>query len=285
MNCSKCGNLNNENARFCVKCGNVLGTPVPNTTPIMNEQQNNFITQPQNINNVQMSVAPQVVTSQSSKPILNFVKYIINSLIRPIKTFKDEEDKLSDVKNSFILTGIVAFAMMFVNLITAIINTIVVKDYNYELSKIQTSIKFEYLEKLDFVSLIFKNLLINIIIILVIAGVYYLASLVAKKTTNFSKMLAATATAVLPNIILCSILAPIISKLWADLYIIIFIVGLIYSFVMFICLMNENTKFENGDINIYYHLASMSILAIIGYFVIMNSLSSIGLGEIMSMIN
>ena len=55
MNCSKCGNLNNENARFCVKCGNVLGAAsVPNTVPIINNEVNNFANQPQNINNTQV---------------------------------------------------------------------------------------------------------------------------------------------------------------------------------------------------------------------------------------
>ena len=219
MNCSKCGNLNNENARFCVKCGNVLGTTnVPNTS--------------QNFNNSQMGAAIQNNASQASKPLLNFVKYIINSLIKPVKTFKDEENKLADVKNSFILSGIVAFAMMFVNLITTILNLIVVEEYNYELSKMQIAIKFELLENLDFVSLIFKNLIINFVIILGIAGVYYLASLVAKKNTNFSKLLSVTATSFLPNIVLCSILAPILGKIWAELYIIVLIVGLIYSFII-----------------------------------------------------
>ena len=283
MNCSKCGNINNENAKFCVKCGNILGVAVtPNNPPIVN---NNITNQPQNFNNPQIVATPQNNVSQASKPLLNFVKYIINSIIKPVKTFKDEEDKLADLKNSFILSGIVAFAMMFINLITTILNIIVVEEYNYELTKMQTAIKFELLENLDFVSLILKNLIINFVIILAIAGVYYLASLVAKKTTNFSKLLAVTATSFLPNIVLCSVLAPILGKIWAELYIIVFVIGLIYSFIMFIGLINENTKFENGDINIYFHVASISILAIIGYFIIMNSMSSIGLGEIMNMFN
>ncbi len=283
MNCSKCGNLNNESAKFCVKCGNILGAAVtPNNPPIVN---NNITNQPQDFNNPQIVATPQNNVSQSSKPLLNFVKYIINSIIKPVKTFKDEEDKLADLKNSFILSGIVAFAMMFINLITTILNIIVVKEYNYELTKMQTTIKFELLENLDFVSLIFKNLIINFVIILAIAGVYYLASLVAKKTTNFSKLLAVTATSFLPNIVLCSVLAPILGKIWAELYIIVFVIGLIYSFIMFIGLINENTKFENGDINIYFHVASITILAIIGYFIIMNSMSSIDLGEIMNMFN
>ena len=163
MNCSKCGNLNNENARFCVKCGNVLGTPVPNTSQNINNETNSFANQSQNFNNSQMGGAIQSNASQASKPLLNFVKYTINSLIKPVKTFKDEENKLADVKNSFILSGIVAFAMMFVNLITTILNLIVVEEYNYELSKMQTAIKFELLENLDFVSLIFKNLIINFV--------------------------------------------------------------------------------------------------------------------------
>ena len=53
MNCSKCGNLNNENARFCVKCGNVLGTPVPNTSQNINNETNSFANQSQNFNKME----------------------------------------------------------------------------------------------------------------------------------------------------------------------------------------------------------------------------------------
>ena len=78
MNCSKCGTLNNENARFCIKCGNALGAAtVPNAIPNSNINQNNFVAPQQNVNNVQMVAAPQVAQPQTNKSSFNFVKSLL----------------------------------------------------------------------------------------------------------------------------------------------------------------------------------------------------------------
>lgn len=276
MICSKCG-YNNEGAKFCVKCGNILGTEnVPNTTPNVAVQ---------NINNNNQMINTQQNIIQTSKSSFNYFKHIITAFIKPIKTFKDEEEKLSEVKHSFILTAIVAGIMMIVNLISSMINasfTYKMDTFTYEYNKV---LDLSGIQELDFVSLIFKNLLIYLIVMLVIAGVYYLASLVAKKTVSYPKILSITATSLIPYIAICMIVAPIMGIIWSELAIVFNIIGAIYALIIFICLINENIKFENSDLNVYFHAICMSILGTAGYFVIVKLLTSIIESEALEYIN
>lgn len=297
MNCPNCGTFNNEGFKFCIKCGNSLETTTPNvvepitTEEVLNEQSVEVaptqsveatpapVQQP--MNTYQQSVQPQQsfnTSTVSAVPTdnspLNYLKYVLGLLLKPFETYKSEEGKLSNVKNSLILSGIVAGAMMLINLLTAMISSVFVKTMDCSTFKYKTEFNIEGLKNLDYLELIGKNLLIYICIIAAIAVVYYLASLVAKKSINFMKTLSISASSIIPYVIMGMVVSPILGKIWALLSIVATIVGAVYSIIIFVLLISDNIKFDKKDLSAYFHLACMTILGTAGYYAYMKLFTS-----------
>lgn len=209
---------------------------------------------------------------------LNYLMYIVAVLLKPVKCFKEEENKFNSAKTSIVFSSIVAIGIMLINLIKTMISTVFTKSFDYTTFKMKTSVDFSNLKNLDYLDLIGKQLLIYAGIILAIALVYYLASLVVKKQFSFTKMLAISATSVIPFTILSMIVSPLLGKIWAPLSVVALVIGIVYSLLIFITLINKDITFENGDSRIYFNLICLSILGSAGYYVYMKLLMS-GLGS------
>ena len=317
MNCPKCGSQNILGSSFCIKCGANLKENVVEPQQQMYEQPSNNpqnseyvnLNTEQSINNsqpVSQNQQPYVQTQVrqtntqvyqtpvnqyaelASKPVvnntnidnspLNYLMYIVAVLLKPVKSFKEEENKFNNAKTSIIFSSIVAIGIMLINLIKTMISTIFSKSFDYTTFKMKTSVDFSNLKDLDYLDLIGKQLLIYAGIILAIALVYYLASLVVKKQVSFTKMLAVSATSVIPFTILSIIVSPLLGKIWAPLSVISLVVGIVYSLLIFITLINKDITFENGDSRIYFNLICLSILGSAGYYVYMKLLMS-GIGS------
>lgn len=290
MICPKCGANNIDGSSFCIKCGtnlkempqmtqqpinNVLpqNNQVTQTTaqPVINNQQPVINNQPQTIN--QQPVINQNNANVNNSP-LNYLTYIINVLLKPFKTFKEEETKLCNPKTSLIFSAIVAVAMMIITLFKAMISSIFVKTIDYSTYEYKTTVDFSQLKNLDWVGLLVKNLLIFAGVIVAIALIYYIVSLIFKKSTNFIKMLSISATSLIPYIGLGMIVSPILGKIWTPLSIIATVTGAVYSLLIFINLMNEDLVFDNVDLKIYFHLICLSILGSAGYYLYMKLMVS-----------
>lgn len=277
MNCQRCGCNLNLNTNFCTACGEPINNMVNevNTRPEYNEK--NTITN-DNINVIAQNdlnskiEANMVQNIASENKLLNFFKYIIQFLIKPVSTFKNEENKLEDTKNSFIFAGIVSLIMMLIGLFSKIINTIFVKEIDFATGKFKTTIDFSCLEDLDWINLIFRNLLIYAAIILGITIVYYLATLVVKKSVSFTKTLSIASSSILPYIALGMLISPILGNIWEPLSVITMIGGIIYSVIIFYTLIRKEILFEDLDLEIYFHLACMTILGSAGYYIVVNLL-------------
>lgn len=302
MICPKCGANNIDGSSFCIKCGTNLKempqmTQQPiNTMPTQNVQpQNNQVTQTtaqpvinnqqpvinnqqQVINNQPQTINQQPVINQNNANVnnspLNYLTYIINVLLKPFKTFKEEETKLCNPKNSLIFSAIVAVAMMLITLFKAMISSIFVKTIDYSTYEYKTTVNFSQLKNLDWVGLLVKNLLIFAGVIVAIALIYYIVSLMFKKSTNFIKMLSVSATSLIPYIGLGMIVSPILGKIWTPLSIIATVTGAVYSLLIFINLINEDLVFDNVDLKIYFHLICLSILGSAGYYLYMKLMFS-----------
>lgn len=253
MNCPNCGVFNDEGMAFCGNCGNKL-------------KEDNPIGEENNMSEQIDSQKNEYNQSFHSVSSFNYLTYAIGTLIKPFDTFKKNEENLKELKNSFILTAIIAGVMMIVNLIKSMISAVFVKNFDFSTFKYETELDLSRLKELDYLELIGKNLLIYIAIILGIAVVYYLASLVAKKSPSFIKLVSASATSFIPYIVLAMIISPILGKVWDDLAVISMIIGTIYSIIIFVYLVNEEIEFSNKDNGIYFHLACISILLIIAYY-------------------
>lgn len=276
MICPNCGMDNIQGSSFCVKCGNKLNTENVN---------NNFQQQVQDVNNVQANnqvgnpfvqntmqqnnYVNNVNVVTNTNKAMNFFMYILMILIKPFKTFKEEEEKLTDTKNSLILSGIVVGLMLVINLIKSMITTVFTKKMDYTTFKLKTVIDFSNLKNLDWLDLLGKHLLIYAGIILAIAVVYYLASLVFKKNGNFIKLLSISATSLIPFTLVGMFASFVLGKIWSPLYIVCVIVSLIYSVLILVSLINKQFEFENNDTKIYFHLICLGVLAVAGYYLYM----------------
>lgn len=286
MTCPNCGANNIDGSSFCIKCGtnlkdvqvniNVNNAPIQSEQPMNNQQeqpvqrpiynnqpQNNYQQPMNNQNNVNVSNAP-----------LNYLMYIVAILLKPFKCFKEEEAKLRNTKTSLIFSSIIAGAMMLITLFKAMIAVVFTKTMDYSTFKYKTSVDFSRLKDLDWLSLIGKNLLIFAGVIVAIALVYYIVSLIFKKSTNFIKMLSISATSLIPYIVLGMIVSPLIGKIWAPLSIFAMIIGVVYSLLIFINLINDDLVFDSVDSKIYFHLICLSILGSAGYYLFMKLMVS-----------
>ena len=281
MNCPNCGAENASNSSFCIKCGTkLINDQVNNPSLSSNLIQNDGISVPnenynqgivyQNIKqaeNIQVNTNSMNNGSTSVKTgnELNYFSYIIDILLKPIKTFKNEEKKF-DTKTSLIFSGIVAVMLMIINLIKNIFSVILVKKFDYNTLKTKTSIEFSNLKNLEWFDLIVKRLLLFAAIIAVIALVYYLAGLVIKKEANYTKNLSIVSSALIPYALIGMIAAPLLSNIYEELYLIVLVIATIYSISIFITLINYSMKLENNDQAIYFHVICLSILIISGYY-------------------
>lgn len=276
MICPNCGMDNIQGSSFCVKCGNKLNTENVNNNfqqqvqEVNNVQANNQVGDPFVQNTMQQNnYVNNVNVVTNTNKAMNFFMYILMILIKPFKTFKEEEEKLTDTKNSLILSGIVVGLMLVINLIKSMITTVFTKKMDYTTFKLKTVIDFSNLKNLDWLDLLGKHLLIYAGIILAIAVVYYLASLVFKKNGNFIKLLSISATSLIPFTLVGMFASFVLGKIWSPLYIVCVIVSLIYSVLILVSLINKQFEFENNDTKIYFHLICLGVLAVAGYYLYM----------------
>lgn len=206
------------------------------------------------------------------KDILNNLK---SCLINPLEGAKELND---DVKSVSITGLILTLIITFINLIITMINSL--KTLSFSLTgKISYTWDFNNLKNLNYFSLIFKNFFIYALIILAIAGVFYIGSLILKKEVKYTRLLNIVFIAVIPFVIGNMIISPILGLIYAPLAIITYILSTIYSITIFSQLVNNEIKLKNMT-KIYYNTACYSTLLIIIYFImvkiVFSTISSIG---------
>lgn len=313
MICRNCNTENNNESKFCIRCGaSLLNNEVVQPQPSVAQPQvapvQQTVVQPQvapaqqpvaqpQVAPVQQTVAqPQMAQTAAvsvSQPanigtsLLGYIMYVIAVLMKPFKAYKEEEHKFADAKSTLIFGGVVAVVMTVIELIKAMIAGIFVEKFDYSTFKTKTEIDFSNLKNLDYVQLIFKNLLIYAGVIVAIALVYYLVAFIFKKSLNFIKLISISATSILPYVVLGMIVSPILGKIWAPLSIFSMIVGAIYSIVILVNLMNEEVELENTDFKIYYHAICLSVLVsalcYLVYQIVLGSITS-GLGGMLNLL-
>jgi len=308
MNCPKCNAQNIQGSSFCIKCGANLKESNVNNEPVQNMQSEVAI--PPMINNVQVETnishsqtiaqqpfisSPQTIQMQQTASVtpqktvgdtiavyknyaLNYIMYIITFLLKPFKTFSEEEEKLSDTKTSFILALIVSTSMTVINLITTMLNTV------RQVSYYSKEVTWEWgnLKELNYLELIGKNFLIYSGIILAIAAVFYVGSLIIKKEIKFTKMLSLSATSIIPAVVCAMFISPIAGLIWNQLSMPITIIGLVYTFIIIYELMNRELGLD-GDIKLYFNLACFGVLVIAGYYAYMKLVVSYQIDELLNL--
>ena len=190
MICPNCKAQNIDGSNFCVKCGKAMTTPPQNDNIFSNVQTpatpNNVGVEPVQVNSPSQnipsgmasfvsagpSVSPQptqnvespavttpVVSRTSSITIKNYFFIILAVILKPFTAIKEELAKFSDLKNSAILTGIVAIIATLASLIQTMMNAVVVTNYNI-LKGTTTTWVWDNLKNVEYIKVIGTNLLV-----------------------------------------------------------------------------------------------------------------------------
>lgn len=312
MICPNCGTTNVESSQFCFNCKTALNNNQnPVTSPSVennvqqipnqngsygeiNQEQSPVVNNTTNQNGNYVESAnianPQMNNNVNESIKVSFIGYfliIISTILKPFTAFKEELKKLNEFKNSAFLSLIVSGVFTIINFIVTAYNTVKVTQYDFILGKEKTNFVFENLKKLDFLQLIGKNFLIYLGVIAVIAVIYYIAGLIAKKQPTFSRLLGISAIATTPVMICSLILSPLISLIWADLAIPVIIIGAAYSIILLYEGMNSEISLD-GNAKYYLNFICLAILAISGYYLCINLiLTSVAneFGDLMDLFN
>lgn len=299
MNCPNCGTSNNVGSKFCIRCGqNLESTQVfaeqsaQTTETLFQEvplQSINNTSVPSN-NNFQANIvqSQSINTNIASKAKVSFMGYffiILAAILKPFTAFKEELNKFNDFKNSAMMSIIVSGGATLINLITTMLNSVMVKSYDWSSGGYKTTWTWNNLKEIKYLEIVGKNFLIYLGIIIAIAAVYYIASLIAKKQINFSRLLGIAAIAIAPMLFCSLVLSPLSTLIWAKLAMPITLIGAVYTVVLVYEGMNNEVLVE-GNAKYYFNLVCLSILGIAAYYLYMKLfMSSIsgGLEDVMDL--
>ena len=262
MKCPKCGAESMEGSTFCVKCG----TNMKEFKEEVHEEIEQAKPDVEETHEVKEEIKSEPVRESSggvaaATAPLNYLMYLVSSVMKPKTTFEEEKEKLKDTKNAMVLAVISAGIMTILNVISTIITTVRVTSIFSE-----TKWVWENLKYIKWFEVIGKNFLIYAGIIFAIAGVFYIASLIIKKESNFMRLLSISATSMIPFAICGMLLSPIGGIIWSTLTLVFIIVGITYSLSILYNLLNLEIKID-GDIKIYFYAACTAVLLIAGYYI------------------
>lgn len=273
MNCPKCGAINSSDSKFCIQCGSLLGSSI-SVQPVQQESQNNeyimyqqSVTQPTDSMQINNNAQSMRNNANQRLSITNYFFMLLAVLLQPFTAMKEESEKFSTFRNSAILTIIVSIIATLLSTIQAILSVVIVKSYHWS-KGYTTKWVWENVKEINFIKLIGKNILIYLGIILVIAVVYYIASLMVKKETNFSKLLGVSALSIVPIFLCAFALSPLVSLVYAPLGMGITILGSIYSFIILYETMNQEVSLT-GNKKYYFHLICLSMIGMTAYYLLM----------------
>lgn len=204
----------------------------------------------------------------------NFKEIIKSSIFTPINSIEENASALKDTKTTFIFAGIISIAIMLTNLVSTMINTIFAKKYDFWTQKYKWDISFSNLDSLNYVDLIFKNLLQYALIILCIAGVIYLTVLILKKDVSYTKALKVSILAIIPNIVL-TFIASIIGIIWNPLELILNSAAITYTILILTFSLKNLIKENNIDKLVFHSVVIMAILKLIEYIIFTSELFNI----------
>lgn len=235
-----------------------------NQTSMYNQMSSNGGNVNQTINNSTQVNTYSQTSSYASEGTLNFMMFIIAILIKPFTSFKEEENKLENFKNSAILSLIMVGIMTVIKLLSSMLSVVRVADYAWG-KGMTYSWKFENLKNLNYLNVIGKNALIYACIIFIIGLLFFLAGLVIKRDLSFPKSLAISAVSIIPAVLGIMILSPLLSLIYAPLGIIISVIGVIYTVIILYELTSDEYMLEENN-KIYFYLICFSIIGVIAYF-------------------
>lgn len=200
----------------------------------------------------------------SKDSVFEFIK---NTLVNPIKNMDKNTKELNTPKKTLIFASILSVVMMTLNLVTTMLNSIFVESCDFWTSKCKTKIVFDNLGNLDYLTLIFKYLLMYGLFTFGVAFIYYIVSLMYKKNINYIKVLGITLVAFVPNILLSMVAGEILGILYGPLRMFLSVLGNIYTILILVFSLKDELKLNDTDKLIIYSVVCVTLLYILKYYV------------------
>lgn len=206
--------------------------------------------------------------------IISCLMFLFNIILKPISTLKSRVQDFSDVKKTSILVILVSFIRMILNLFSSIISAIFTKEIvNYWTGDSKLKISFSNLKNLNYFSLIFKQFFGFILVVIIIAGIYYIVSMLMKKKINYFKVASITSVSFITYIIVSYFISPIVNYIYSPFSIFLVFGSLIYSFITFILAINEEVNFKESNYSVYFHTICLTVVVIVTYYIFKDSFS------------
>lgn len=238
------------------------------TTVSLNQNSNHTNTnenlyQNGNYSNVVSKV--QVGSNNASFSIMEYLFILLAVLLKPYTAFKEELRKFDNIKKPMIAGCIISLITTIATFLKTVFSVVLVRTPDIQNGGVITVWKWENLKEIPYIQMIFKNFFVYFGIMVVIASVYYIVGLIAKKQLNFVRLFSISTLSSPPMFLCVFILSPIISLMNATLGLAISILGIIYTLVITYEMMNQELAL-NGNIKIYVNFVCLSILGIIMYY-------------------
>lgn len=186
--------------------------------------------------------------------------------VKPATKNEEKIKKFADAKTAGIFTGFTAVIYLIIELISAIISTVVTKSCSLFTNKCETKVDFNNLNKFDFLKALGDNILTILGIIAVVAIVVYVMGLIFKKQPKFMKLVAIV-TAGLAPLFLAGFVSGILTYIWAPLALFVFFAGLVLSLAYTINAISKEIVFED-DKKVFFHVATITVIFIVAYFIL-----------------
>lgn len=203
----------------------------------------------------------------------NFGSIIKNAILNPISSVEENAATLKDSKTTFIFAGIITAIITICNLVSTMFSAIFSKQYDYWTGKYNWNISLSNLDSLDYVDLILVDLLQYAVMILGIAGIYYLSTLILKKSTTYIKTLGIVSLAIIPNIIL-SFIGSIIGIVWNPISIFIDTMAIAYTVLILTMSLKNILKINDLDKIVFYNVIILAVIKILEYIIFASKLFS-----------
>ena len=202
------------------------------------------------------------------KSLLEIIK---NSILKPVNSVEENAASFKDAKMTFIFAGIITVLITVSNLLATMLSTIFSKQYDFWTQKYNWSISFSNLSSLDFSDLIFTRLVQYALIILGIAGIYFLATSILKKNVSYVKILGIVSLAVIPSVIL-SFCASVLGIIWNPLGLFIEAAAVAYVILILTFSLKNILKIDDVDKLVFYNVVIIVGLKILEYIIFSSGL-------------
>ena len=200
---------------------------------------------------------------------------------------------IKDPKAGWIKNAILLVTVEIINLINTVLGLIIVKTKSFSgfsskgiNTETKVEFKFDNITSINYFEVIGKSLLMTAIFVLVVAGVSYLVGMLMKKQANIVKLAGAVLLGLIPMAV-CGILATLVAMFWTEGAIFVTMAGLVFGLAIMINIISKEMALE-GDKLIFFHLATILVVALVYYFIILKNeffAEMLGIGELTTLLS